>query len=262
VQDRRIWLIGGTQESRELAIALSQAQIPSIVSVTTTTARLLYPESPWLEVIVGRLEQSQILNLIQTAGIGGILDASHPFAIAISQAAMAISQQTHIPYLRFERPEVKSPPEPGSTVIELDHFSQVLSDNYLLDRRVLLTVGYQPLAQFSPWQQRATLYARILPSPIALAAALAAGFGSDRLLALRPPISPELEAALWRHWQIDRVIAKASGQPGGEQTKRSLAKALGVELILIGRPQIDYPQQTQDLGAALRFCAQSLNSSF
>lgn len=260
VVKHRIWLIGGTQESRELAIALTQSEIPCTVSVTTESARGLYPEHPQLQVLVGRMQPQQLLTFVETAAIAGILDASHPYAIAISQAAMVVAQQTQIPYLRFERPAVACSPAASSTVTELDSFSQVLTDSTLRDRRVLLTVGYQPLAQFAPWQQRATLHARILPSPVALAAALEAGFSSDRLVALRPPISSALEAALWRQWQIDLVITKASGQPGGEATKRSLADTLGVNLIVIRRPAIAYPQQTQDLEDALAFCQQALQA--
>jgi precorrin-6A/cobalt-precorrin-6A reductase len=41
----RIWLIGGTQESADLARALTQQQISYVVSVTTESARNLYTDS-------------------------------------------------------------------------------------------------------------------------------------------------------------------------------------------------------------------------
>ena len=93
---------------------------------------------------------------------------------------------------------------------------------------------------------------------MALEAAIAAGFAADRLIALRPPISPDLEKALWQQWRITRVVAKASGQPGGELTKRQIAAELGVQLILIQRPTLAYPQQTADLQAVVQFCRQNL----
>jgi precorrin-6A/cobalt-precorrin-6A reductase len=118
----------------------------------------------------------------------------------------------------------------------------------------LLTVGYRPLPLFAPWQERATLFARILPSVVALQTSLEAGFSPDRLVALRPPVPLALERALWQHWQISQIVTKASGQPGGEETKRQLAAELGVSLIVIARPAIAYPQQTSNLDVALGFC--------
>ncbi|NET53763.1 MAG: precorrin-6A/cobalt-precorrin-6A reductase, partial [Merismopedia sp. SIO2A8] len=48
------------------------------------------------------------------------------------------------------------------------------------------TVGYKALPLFSHWQQRSSLFARILPSLKSLEVATAAGFSSNQLIALRP----------------------------------------------------------------------------
>jgi precorrin-6A/cobalt-precorrin-6A reductase len=93
---------------------------------------------------------------------------------------------------------------------------------------------------------------------VSLEAALAAGFTPERIIALRPPISADLETALWRQWEISMVVTKASGAPGGEDVKRKVAAELGVPLIIIDRPFIDYPQQTGDLSTAIAFCQQYL----
>jgi precorrin-6A/cobalt-precorrin-6A reductase len=98
------------------------------------------------------------------------------------------------------------------------------------------------------------LFARILPSITALEAALMAGFTPDRLIALRPPISLELERALWQQWQLSLVVTKASGKPGGEDVKRQLAAELSVKLAVIDRPILNYPQWTNDLEQAIGFC--------
>jgi precorrin-6A/cobalt-precorrin-6A reductase len=99
-----IWLIGGTQESAELARAIVHLQIPCIVSVTTDAARSLYPQAATLQVWVGTLNPEHATAWIQAHRIGGILDASHPFATAISALAITLAEQHHLPYLRYERP--------------------------------------------------------------------------------------------------------------------------------------------------------------
>ncbi len=256
---RRIWLIGGTAESALLAKAIAHLQFECIVSVTTDTARSLYPTVPTLQVWVGRLIFANLYEFLQQQQIIAVVDASHPFAVEISKNAIALCQKLKIPYLRYERPvlEQRGEVDKGTRdIVYLDNYNTLICGNYLADKRVLLTLGYRPLHLFQPWQERTTMFARLLPSVTALEAALQAGFTPDRIICLRPPISAELEMALWRQWEISLVITKASGTAGGEDIKRKVAAELGVRLIIITRPEVAYPQQTSDLSVALEFCQQ------
>jgi precorrin-6A/cobalt-precorrin-6A reductase len=283
-----IWLIGGTQESAAIARELVQQQIPCTVSVTTAAARSLYPQDSNLQIWVGCLDAHSLPQFLSQQQVVAILDASHPFAVEISEQAIAVAAKFHIPYLRYERPELdqiggeRGKEEGGEgeageageageenspsrianlnakslspSTFCLESFTALLAGEYLLGQRVLLAIGYRPLVLFQPWQDRATLFARILPSMPALQAALAAGFTSDRLVALRPPVSAVVERALWQQWQISMVVTKASGTPGGEDIKRQVAAEMGVQLVVIARPQVVYPQQTSDLRTVIEFC--------
>lgn len=255
---RRIWLIGGTQESAALARAIAQANLSCTVTITTESARSLYPVSSRLCLQVGRLQAPQLPEFLHQHNIGCILDASHPFAVEISQLAIATASQFQLPYLRYERSRLPAdgldPPSASEGSATLPNFAALLATDWLLGQRVLLTIGYRPLALFREWQTRSMLFARILPSTTALEAAVAAGFTSDRLITLRPPISAELERSLWQQWQISLVVTKASGAAGGEDVKRQVAAELGVKLVRIDRPPVLYPQQTSDLATALTFC--------
>jgi precorrin-6A/cobalt-precorrin-6A reductase len=252
---KRLWLIGGTSESAEIALAIAAKSFPCVVTVATDSARSLYPHQS-LKIEVGQLNKLQMLDLCQREGIVAIIDASHPYAVEVSHNAIATATQQQIPYLRYERTQIKS----NDKIIELESFETLVNSDYLLGQRVLLTVGYKVLPLFAPWQNRAKLFARILPAVHSLEVALAAGFSSDRLVALRPPISPELELALWRHWQISLVVTKASGKAGGEEIKRSLAAQMNIPLIVIARPKALYPQQTSNISEVLAFCYQHLKS--
>ncbi|XQQ06138.1 MAG: cobalt-precorrin-6A reductase [Leptolyngbya sp. IPPAS B-1204] len=254
-----IWLIGGTQESAELAEAMMALHLPCVVTVVSESARSLYPAS--LPIWVGQLSIEQIPDFLQQYQIDRILDASHPFAVAISQLAITVSERYRIPYLRYERPPVNAATDSAikPSIEYFDSVAALLSTDRLVNQRVLLTVGYRSLPLFASWQQQAYLFARILPSSVALETALAAGFTPDRIIALRPPISVALETALWQQWQISTVVTKASGTAGGEAVKQQVAAALGVKLIVIERPAIAYPQQTSDPDMALSFCKRPLS---
>ncbi|MBD0336621.1 MAG: cobalt-precorrin-6A reductase [Cyanobacteria bacterium Co-bin13] len=250
----RIWLIGGTGESAELARSLAALNIPCTVTVTTPSACALYPGAATLRIWVGQLTAATLPAFLQQENIAAILDASHPFAVEVSRLAIATAQTLPLPYLRFERSELQAAPAAPEIVFET--VESLLSSAYLEGQRVLLTLGYRWLPAFQAWQNRATLFARILPSVPALNGALAAGFTPDRLIALRPPVSEALERALWQQWQVTCVVTKASGAAGGEAIKRQVAQALGVPLVVLQRPKISYPQQTDSVAIALDFCRQ------
>lgn len=184
--------------------------------------------------------------------ITAIVDASHPFAVEISKLAIAAAATWNLPYLRFERSS--APSHPTTLGHAFPTFESFLNTDLMLGQRVLLTVGYRLLASFQPWQEKAELFARILPSVTALEAAIAAGFSPARLIALRPPITAAMERALWDQWRISMVVTKASGVAGGEDVKRQVAIELGVKLVVIERPEVNYPQQTSDLSTVMEFC--------
>lgn len=247
----RIWLIGGTSESVSLAQLLANFHIPCIITVTTPPAATLYPQTPLLKILVGKLDLSALKVFLETETIVAVVDASHPYAVAISQGAIAATTSSHIPYLRYERPIIT---DNTQGVIYLDNFELLLQNNYLLNQRVLLTIGYKMLPLFQSWHNRCTLFTRILPSITSLEIALNSGFSPDKIIALRPPFTTNLEQALWQQWQISLVVTKASGNAGGENIKRSVANTLGIPLIIITRPQITYPKKTENLNDVIQFC--------
>lgn len=241
-----------------MAKAIACQGIPCLVTVTTNAAKCLYPKTKNLQIAVLSLDQDTVEKFCQENSIAAILDASHPYAVVISRLAIASALHRQIPYLRFEREAVKTQAD-DLKVISVDSFETLLAGDYLNQSRVLLTVGYKVLPLFRHWQDRSTLFARILPSLNSLEVALAAGFSPERIIALRPPLSVPLEKALWHHWNISLVVTKASGTPGGEDIKRTVAAQLGIPLIVIARPVIEYPQQTSQLTVAIEFCQRNIS---
>ena len=249
---KKIWLIGGTGDSVAIATILRANKIPFVVSVATLAARTLYSNET--QVFVGCMALKQMQLFCQQENIIAIVDASHPYAVEVSQNAILTKTKLNLSYLRYERSNFQSRETSVNSVTKLDSFDALLQGNYLNNQKVLLTIGCQTLPLFKSWHGKSTLYARILPKIESLEIALAAGFTSDRLIAIRPPIDLELEKALWQQWNISLMITKASGKAGGEDIKRQAAADLNIPLIVINRPKITYPRQTSSLQEILTFC--------
>ena len=254
-----VWLIGGTVDSRAVAEGLIARGINCLVTVTTSEARHLYPIHQCLTVHVGALTPQEITTFLKRHSIAVIVDASHLFAAQITSIVTTIAKEQQIPYIRFERPPLAL----GKNTLEVPDIQSLTTGKYqpyLRGKRVLLTVGARWLNHFSPLQDEAVLFARILPYPQALAQAISAGFTSDRIIALRPPVAEPLEKALWQQWQIQGVVTKASGVQGGELVKQKVAESLGVTLIRIARPQTVLGETTDDLDKISQFCQRHLPS--
>jgi precorrin-3B C17-methyltransferase len=58
---------------------------------------------------------------------------------------------------------------------------------------------------------------------------------------MQGPFLKEFDEVLWKNWQIDCVVTKESGEVGGFLAKAEAAYLLGIPLIVVERPQIDYP---------------------
>ena len=255
-----VWLIGGTSESAQLAVALSARQVPYVVSVTTEAARKLYPKTA--QLWVGKLTPQTLPSFITQWNIRCILDASHPFATEISVQAMSVAEVRSLAYLRYERAAIADEnsvtPADVPAIVSAASIEALLTSDILWRQRVLFTVGYRHLAKFAPLRSESQLFARVLPSVNAISGAVAAGFTASEIMAMRPPVSAELEAALCRHWRITRIVAKASGLPSGDATKRKVAALLVITLVLLQRPQLTYPQQTNSMAKAVEFCLKTL----
>lgn len=235
---RAVFLLGGTSESRTAAVVACALGIPIVASVTTELARRLYTGLPRVRILVGKLPREALLRAVRDAEAALVLDATHPFAASISQTAIGVTQELGIPYLRYERPDVVAGGDHATIHADVD---ALIRSGVLRGCRVLVTVGTKALGKFASCCGDAVLYVRVLDSPESRVKAVAAGFPTDRVITMPVPVPEEDERRLWTRLGIEAVVAKASGVPGGEDVKRRVAAALGVDLHIIARPSVDYP---------------------
>jgi len=62
-----------------------------------------------------------------------------------------------------------------------------------------------------------------------------------------------LNVALFKEYEAHVVVMKNSGQVGGSDTKMTAAMALGLPVVLIDRPVIDYRQIVYQMDDVLKF---------
>ena len=86
---------------------------------------------------------------------------------------------------------------------------------------------------------------RVLPTRAALEFCELAGIHPSHIIAMQGPFSPELNGALYDHFNIHVMVTKDSGSAGGLEEKVLPALAREMDIIVIDRPDVNQgdPQQ-------------------
>lgn len=240
----RVLILGGTAEARALAGALVDAG----VGVTSSLAgRVSAPLLPPGDVRIGDFEDGAALAaLIDAEGVGAVVDATHPFARAISELAATACASRGVPLTRLQRPGwTERPGDRWHRVADLAAAARAIDD---LGRRVLLTTGRRGLAAFADARDTWFLIRSISPPDPPLPA-------RHRLLLARGPHALEDELALIDRHRIDVVVTKDSG---GEATSAKLdaARARGLPVVVVDRPALPDVPTAATVADAIRLLSE------
>lgn len=66
------------------------------------------------------------------------------------------------------------------------------------------------------------------------------GLPQKNIIAIQGPFSKEFDKALYKQYGVTLMVTKESGKVGSVDEKVEAAKELGIEVILIGRPKLNY----------------------
>ena len=218
-----ILILGGTGEARELA-----AQLVSLGHRVTTSlaGRTREPILPAGELRVGKFGGVPgLVGYLRAMQFDRLVDATHPYAGLISINAVAASQQTGIPLVRFMRPVWT---EPEGT--HWRHVADIAAAAEALPSgaAALITSGHEGLETLLE-RDDCRLVVRLIETPDEPLPRHA------RLLLGRPPYTLDTERTLFAREAITHLVTKNSGGPQTE-AKLEAARLAGAEVIMVDRP--------------------------
>ena len=224
-EPRRLLILGGTGEAAALARRL--ADDPRLDVTTSLAGRTRDPAALTGAVRVGGFGGPEgLADYLRQAAIDLLIDASHPYAAAISRHAADACSATGVPRLQLVRPAWQ--PQAGDDWREVPDMAAAAATVPGLGHRVFLTVGRQELAAFAGLAETWFLVRSIEPPAACPLPAYEAILG-------RGPFDTDEEAALLRDRAIDLLVSKNSG---GEATypKIAAARRLGLPVVMVARP--------------------------
>lgn len=229
-----VWIAGGTTEGRKLAHYADCCHIRAYVSVATDYGASLVPESPFVTVVTGRMDEGEMETFLREQAIAQVIDATHPYATVVTANIRQACAAVGVPYRRIQRRRGRYEDQVGCIAVHsVGEAVEVLSHT---TGPVFLTTGSKDLdsfAQLPDYAQR--LYARILPVRPSLDRALGLGYLPAHIICMQGPFTTELNAAMFRQTGARYVVTKNSGRTGGFQEKLEAARQTGAKVIVIER---------------------------
>ena len=214
-----ILVFGGTTEGRKAVEVLEEGGNTYYYSTKTGEQDITLHHGQRID---GALDAEGMLAFCREHDIRLIIDAAHPFASQLHQTIAQVSESLQLPAIRYERIYPERDPE----ITWIDDYSQIPRDIHSL----LATTGVQSIAKLKPLEAEGiTVYYRILNRESSIALAQKQGASPEQLCYFEDPNDIPIEA--------DAILLKESGVSGGFPEKVEAAKARGMRIIALKRPE-------------------------
>lgn len=250
-----VWVFSGTSDGNALAAELAAATaLPVVVSAASDHGgAIARQDCPGATVWAGRQGVEARRQVLASRHARVLVDATHPFASAMSEQLIGLARELGIPYLRYERPSGYSAGD-GTLCASME---KAATHAIARGQRIFLATGSKDIGTFvrAPGAAARQWFVRQTADPAMLERALAHGIPQERICAMQGPFAQDFNVALWRGWGIDCVVTKDSGDAGGYAAKVAAARELGIELVVVARPALDYPATVRDAADVLGWLA-------
>lgn len=237
-------ILAGTTEATALARALADRGIAGTVSFAGRVERPL--RQPLPQRVGGFGGVAGLVRYMTEAGITHVIDATHPFAAQMSRNAVAACAEAHVPLLALTRPEWEEGPDD-----RWQRVPDIAGAVAALDvprMNVMLAVGRMHLAEFAPNPQHRYLLRLVDPPAGPLP------FPEAEVVVDRGPFDAEADRALMERHGVEIVVSKNAGGTGAF-AKITAARALGLPVVMIDRPQLPARDEVHDVAAVFDWLA-------
>lgn len=222
----KVLILGGTHEARRLANRLADdARFGVLLSFAGRTEKLILPSTPYR--VGGFGGSAGLAEFLQRERFGALIDATHPFAVAMSSNAVEAARSRTLPFIRLERP--RWTPEPADRWIPVADMPAAVRAVGREPRRVFLTIGRQEVGAFKAAPQHDYLVRAIDAFDPELPRA--------RVIEARGPFELAAELELIRAEKIDVLVSKNSGTDA-TYAKIVAARQLGLPVVLVEPPPL------------------------
>ena len=226
----KICIFAGTTEGRKLA-ALLKDSAEVTACVATEYGEVMLDGIHGIIVHSGRMDAEEMAVFFNRHKFDRIIDATHPYAQAVTDNIASAAGKAGIPYMRILRE--KESLIPGAVYVS----SVKEAKEYLAkhDGNILITTGSKELSDYEGLDM-SRVWARVLPVSTSLDACEKAGIPVSHIIAAQGPFTAEVNLAQLKMIDARYIVTKASGSNGGFEEKIKAASECHVIPVIIGQP--------------------------
>lgn len=260
---KNILIFAGTTEGRQLAEYAVKKGIPCIVSAATEYGEELLEndlqlrkekhKKSELRVIHGRMDQQEMEAFFEKEQVGLVIDATHPFAVIVTENIQRACKNSGIEYLRclrdflteakavrsekFACERTNAITKSDSSVVCVNSVEEAVDYLEQTQGNILITTGSKELDKYTRLTNyKERCYVRVLSVLPSVMQSIDLGFSGKHLIAMQGPFSREMNLALLHQTEAKYFVTKESGKNGGFAEKLEAAEQAGAVLLVIGRP--------------------------
>ena len=247
----KIVIFGGTTEGRNLSARLAGEGADVIVSVASEYGAEEQGDAEGIRVFEGLKDEDGIRDMIRGSNL--VVDATHPYAVQVTENIRRAADREGIERLRLIREESGDIPE-GTRVLYAPNAAGAAKTAAESGCNVLLTTGSKDLPVYAAAIDPEKLFPRVLPLGSSITACEEAGIPHRNIIAVQGPFSEELNRVVIRDFEIGVLVTKESGKTGGFEEKILACRACGIPAVVIRRPE----EEGLSYDEVLRICREKM----
>lgn len=235
-----IALILGTSEGRKIISLLNKYTDNIYVSTATDYGGELLNGYKYKALNTRPLDEDGFVKEMEKYSISVVVDASHPYAVEVTKNLIKVCSRLGIEYIRYERPSVIdefSNSEIIKKVTNYEALGQMLEN---FEGCILNTTGSRNIGKIMKLKFKNRIVHRVLPTAEAIQTCISAGVKVEDIIAIKGPVSLELNKSFIKEYDAKGMILKDSGIAGGTVEKLKACMEFGVTAFVIERNSLNY----------------------
>lgn len=226
-----ITLILGTSEGKKILSLLNEFTEDIAVSTATNYGGELLKDYRYKILNTKPLDAEALKQFLIDNKSTILVDASHPYAQVVTENAMKVCKELKIEYIRYERPSISESYK--ENIISVESYDELYKKLLDVKGTILNTTGSNNIGKFMDMNLDNRIIHRVLPSTKVMKKCYELGVKTEDIIAIKGPISYQLNLAFIDEYDAKAIILKDSGVEGGteEKIKAGIDRNLNIFMI-------------------------------
>lgn len=232
-----VGLILGTSEGKKILSLLNKFTEDIFVSTATEYGGELLKDYKYKVLNTTPLDLEGLKKSIRDNDIEIFVDGSHPYALVVTENLKKACSEMNIRYLRYERPSIIKKYKQYENIIEVTSYEELLPYLRAFEGNILNTSGSRNIDKILNFNLPNRIVHRVLPTLKVMEELDQLKIKPDDIVAIKGPISYDLNISFIREHNAKAMIMKDSGVQGGTEEKIRACIDTNIKAFVIGRKQ-------------------------